>query len=83
MVQGAFLIEREATFGISKRRRVGGEAWREWKAGEKGSLPSQCHTERGRSGDCGIGENGKLGSFGGGMRGWRHASHCMSEWKME
>jgi len=29
MVQDTFLGEREATLRISKRRRVGGESWRE------------------------------------------------------
>jgi len=55
MVQDTFLSEREATLRISKKRRVGGESWREWKDSVKGSLFSQWDTEWDNSGDCGIG----------------------------
>jgi len=65
MVQDTFLGEREAALRISVRGRVGGESWRECKAGEKSSLSSQGDTEWDKSGDCGIGGNGMLESFGG------------------
>jgi len=83
MVQDTFLIEREETFRIGARRRAGAGSWREWKDDEESSLVSQWDIEWDKSVCCGIGGNGKLGSFGGGMRKLSYASHYMNERSIE
>jgi len=79
MVQDTFMGEREGTLRISVKRRVGGESWRKWKAGEESWLASQWDTEWDGSGDCGIGGNGRALGFGGGVRGRSYAIHHANE----
>jgi len=41
----------------------------QWKDGWKVLLNIHCDTGWGRSGDCGIGENGRAADFGGRVKG--------------